>query len=61
LKREYIDFQGSRWVVKAKVRGDLVDDHTKLKENYGCDLVLKNNQNIYFILNKVIDAEFEEL
>jgi len=58
---EFIDFQGKRWVVINKVNGGLVDDHTKLKKNYGCDLVIKNNQNIFFILNEVIDVEFEEM
>ena len=58
---EMIDFQGKKWEVKAKVKGHLVDDPSKLKENYGCDMVIKNSQNIYFILNEIIDAEFEEL
>ena len=48
-------------MVINKVDGGLVDDHTALKKNYGCDLVIKNNQNIFFILNEVIDAEFEEI
>jgi hypothetical protein len=58
---EMIDFQGSKWVVVGKCSGERVDDHTKLKSMYGCDLVLKNNQNQFWMLNKVIDAEFEEL
>jgi len=58
---EIIDFQNKKWVVKAKVRGDRVDDHTQLRKNYGCDLVLKNSQNIFFILDEIIDAEFEEI
>jgi hypothetical protein len=43
------------------VQGNRVDDHTKLKKMYGCDLVLKNSQNIFFILDEIIDVEFEEL
>ncbi len=58
---EIIDFQNKKWVVRSKVNGDRVDDHTQLKKSYGCDLVLRNNQNIYFILDEIIDAEFEEL
>jgi len=58
---ELIDFQGSKWVVKAKVDGSKIEDPSTLKKNYRCDMVIKNNQNIYFILNKVIDVEFEEL
>ena len=58
---EIIDFQGNKWVVISKCSGERVDDHTKLKSQYGCDLVLKNNQNQFWMLNKVIDAEFEEI
>jgi len=58
---EIIDFQNKKWVVKSKIQGNRVDDHTQLKKMYGCDLVLKNNQNIFFILDKIIDVEFEEL
>ena len=58
---ELIDFDGKKWVVKGKVHESQIDDHTKLKENYGCDLVLKNSQNVFFMLNEVIDVEFEEL
>ena len=58
---EIIDFKNKKWVVRSKINGDRVDDHTKLKKMYGCDLVLKNNQNIFFILDKIIDAEFEDV
>tara|TARA_Y100000401_G_scaffold110290_1_gene107384 strand:+ start:430 stop:609 length:180 start_codon:yes stop_codon:yes gene_type:complete len=58
---ELIDFQGSKWVVKSKVDGSRVDDPSTLKKNYGCDMVIKNNQNIFYVLDKVIDVEFEEL
>ena len=56
-----LEFQGKLWEVKSKVDGRRIDDPSTLKEMYGCDMVIKNSQNIYFILNKVIDAEFEEL
>ncbi len=58
---EMIDFQDKKWRVVGKIRGDRIDDHTKLKENYGCDLVLKNNQNMYFMLDEIIDVEFEDI
>ena len=58
---ELIEFQGSKWVVKSKVDGSRIEDPSTLKKNYGCDMVIKNNQNIYYILDKVIDVEFEEL
>ena len=58
---EFIDFQNKKWQVVGKVSGEKVDDHTKLKSMYHCDLVLKNAQNIFFILDEVIDVEFEEM
>jgi len=58
---EMIDFQNKKWQVVGKVSGDKVDDHTKLKSQYHCDLVLKNNQNNFFMLNEIIDAEFEDI
>ena len=58
---EMIDFQGKKWQVVGKCSGERIDDHTTLKENYGCDLVLKNGENIFFMLNEIIDAEFTEI
>ena len=58
---ELIDFQDKKWRVVGKVKGNRIDDHTQLKEQYGCDLVLKNNDNMFFMLNEVIDVEFTEL
>ena len=56
---EMINFQGKKWVVVGKCSGERVDDHTKLKQQYQCDL--KNNQNQFWMLQEVIDVEFEEL
>ena len=58
---EMINFQGKKWVVVGKCSGERVDDHTKLREQYQCDLVLKNNQNQFWMLQEVIDVEFEEM
>ena len=58
---EMIDFQGKKWQVVGKCSGERIDDHTKLKENYGCDLVLKNSQGMFFVLDEIIDVEFEDI
>ena len=58
---EMIDFNGKKWQVVGKCSGERIDDHTKLKKMYGCDLVLKNNQNQFFMLNEIIDVEYEEI
>ena len=58
---ELIDFQDKKWRVVGKVEGNRIDDHTKLKSQWGCDLVLKNNQNVFFMLDEIIDVEFEDI
>ena len=55
-----IDFQGKHWQVIDEVDIGLVNDPSKLKDNYGCDMVIRNSQNIYFILDEVLDVDFEE-
>ena len=58
---EKLEFQGKLWEVKAKVDGRRLDNPSTLKSNYGCDMVIRNSQNIYFMLNKIIDVEYEEM
>jgi len=58
---ELIDFQGKKWQVVGKTNGARVDNPTSLKSNYGCDLVIRNSQNIYFMLNEIIDVEYEDI
>ena len=58
---EKLEFQEKLWHVKAKVEGHRVDDPNSLKDNYGCDLVIKNNQNVFYILDEIKDVEFEEI
>ena len=58
---ERIEFQGKLWQVVGKVEGHRIDDPNTLKKSYGCDMVIKNSQNVYFILDEIIDAEFEAL
>ena len=58
---EKLEFQGKLWEVKSKVDGRRLDDPSTLKESYGCDLVIRNSQNIYFMLNEIIDVEYEEI
>ena len=58
---EKVEFQGKLWRVIAKVEGHRLDDPSTLKENYRADLVLRNNQNVYFVLEAIIDAEYEDI
>ena len=58
---ERLEFQGKLWEVKAKVDGTRINDPSTLKSNYNCDLVIRNNQNVYYILSEIIDVEYEDI
>ena len=58
---EKIEFQGKLWQIVGKARGNLVDNPSSLKKNYGCDMVIRNPQNIYLMLIEIIDVEYEEI
>ena len=45
----------------AKIKQSQVSDHTKLKKQYGADLVLSDKSGFYYILEAIIDAEFEDI
>ena len=55
-----INFQGKQWQILDKAKIDLVENPSKLKDNYKCDMVIKNNSH-FLMLNEIIDAEFEEI
>jgi len=58
---ERLEFQGKLWQVIAKVDGSRLDNPNTLKSSYGCDMVIRNPQNIYFVLNEIIDVEYEDI
>ena len=58
---ERMDFQGKHWRVRAKIPERLIDDHNGLKKSYGCDLVIKDRNNVFWILNEILEGEFEEV
>ena len=58
---EKLEFQGKVWRVLNKIQGNVVKDPNSLKDTYGADMVIKNSQDVYFILDEIIDAEFEEI
>ena len=57
---ELLDFQGKKWQVVVKMKNHFVRDGNNLKEEWKCDMVIRN-QTHYFMLDEIIDAEFEEL
>ena len=58
---EKLEFQNKMWQVNAKVEGHRLDDPSTLKKSYDADMVIRNPQNIYFVLNEIIDVEYEDI
>ena len=56
---EKIDFQGDLYKVICKVANNHVGNR-KLKLEYDADLVLQNKTH-HFVLEKIIEGEFEEI
>ena len=58
---ERLNFQGKMGRVIDKVEINRVDNPDTLKKSYHlCDMVIRNNQH-FFILDEIIDVEFEEV
>ena len=58
---ERLNFQGKMWRVIDKVVINRVDNPDTLKKSYHlCDMVIRNNSH-FFILNEIIDVEYEEI
>ena len=58
---ERMDFQGKHWQVISKIPSHLIDDPNGLKKSYRCDLVIKDRNNVFWILEEILEGEFEEL
>ena len=58
---EKLEFQGKLWQIVGKANGNLVDNPSSLKNNYGCDMVIRDPRNIYLMLNEIIDVEYEDI
>ena len=57
---ERLNFQGKMWRVLSKVAVNKVENPNALKQNYRCDMVIRNNQH-FFILDEINDVEYEEV
>ena len=58
---ERLDFQGKHWWIRAKILERLIGDPSGLKKSYGCDLVIKDRNNVFWILDEILEGEFEEM
>ena len=57
---ELLDFQGKKWQVVGKMNIRHVHNSNTLKDEWKCDMIIKNHSH-YFMLDEIIDAEFKEL
>ena len=57
---EKLNFQGKMWRVLDKVAINKVENPNTLKQSYQGDMVLRNNSHFY-VLEEIIDVEFEEV
>jgi len=58
---ERMDFQGKHWKVISKIPSHLIDGSAELKKSYGCDLVIKDRNNVFWILEEILEGAFEEM
>ena len=48
-------------MVRAKIPERFIDDPNGLKKSYGCDLVIKDRNNVFWVLDEILEGEFEEM
>ena len=48
-------------MVRDKIPQHLVPDPSDLKKSYGCDLVIKDRNDVFWILEEILEGEFEEV
>ena len=48
-------------MVRDKIPERLIDDPSGLKKSYRCDLVIKDRNNVFWILEEILEGEFEEI
>ena len=58
---ERLNFQGKMWRVLDKVVITKVENPSALKKSYGCDMVIRDPRNIFYMLNEIIDVEYEDI
>ena len=55
-----MNYQGNMYIIKKICLAEKVSDHSGIKDALGCNLVLRQQNQMYF-LEQVQDIVFEEL
>ena len=48
-------------MVRNKIPQHLISNPSGLKKSYGCDLIIKDRRNVFFILDEILEGEFEDM
>lgn len=57
--KEFMNYQGNMYIIKRIYPAEKVKDHNGIKEALGCNLVLRQQNQMYF-LEQIQDVMFEE-
>ena len=57
---ERLTYDNKMYKVLSKILKTSIIEQTRLKKSYGADLILADKTH-YWVLQEIIDAEFEEL
>jgi len=60
FRKEFMNYQGNMYIIKKICPAEKVSDHNSIKDALGCNLVLRQQNQMYF-LEQVQDIVFEEL
>lgn len=59
FRKEFMKYQDNLYIIRAIYPAEKVRDHNGIKESLGCNLVLRQQNQMYF-LEQVQDVVFEE-
>ena len=59
FRKEFMKYQDNLYIIRAIYPAEKVKDHNGIKEELGCNLVLRQQNQMYF-LEQVQDVVFEE-
>lgn len=58
--KEFMNYQDNMYIIKRIYPAEKVSNHNSIKDALGCNLVLRQQNQMYF-LEQVQDVVFEEL
>lgn len=59
FRKDFMKYQDNLYIIHATYPAEKVKDHNSIKEALGCNLVLRQQNQMYF-LEQIQDVMFEE-